>query len=123
MLKAKKSDLGLSCISVHEILNVVHMKLSTIYSYVHLKWVQLFLLIMEHVYMSRQGVRSTVLPIVTHPLIPNDIHRNATILQNSIIATFPKTYIQAFLQLTLVPSPDLHSEEYATVPMTVLEGR
>lgn len=122
MLKAKKSDWGLGCVSVHEILNFVYIKLSTAYTYIHLKCVQFFLIIIEHVYMSRQGDQNT-LPIVMHPLIPNDIYRNVTILQNLVIVIFPKTCIQAFLQLNLAPSPDSHSEEYATVLMTVLEGR
>lgn len=33
--------------------------------------------------------------------------KNATGLQNLVIVTFPKTYIQAFLQLTLALSPTL----------------
>ena len=104
-------------------MDFVYIKLPTIDTYIRLKWVQLFLIIIEHVYVSRQGDQNTTLPITMHPLIPNDIYRNATILQNLVIVTFLKTYLRAFLQLTLAPSPDLHSEEYATVPMTVLERR
>ena len=71
---------------------------------------------------SRQGDQNTT-PIMTHSLISSDIYRNATVLQNLVIVTFSKTYVQAFLQLTLAPSPGLHSEEHATVSMTVIEGR
>lgn len=45
---------------------------------------QLFLIIIEHVYMSMQGDQNATLPAV----IPNYIYRSATVLQNLVIVTF-----------------------------------
>lgn len=78
-----KSDWGLRCVRIHEIVNFTYIKLSTIYKYVHLKWVQHSLTIIECIYMSRQGDQNTTVPIVMHLLVPNDVYKKCFSLAES----------------------------------------
>lgn len=112
-----KSDWGLRCVRIHEIMNFTYIKLSTIYKYIHLKWEQCSLTIIECIYMSRRVDQNTTVPIVMHSLVWNDC------LQKMLLSC---------RILSLPPSPELrikhsfswplhclpHSEEFVTLLMT-----
>lgn len=113
-----KSDWGLRCLRIHEIMNFTYIKLSTIYKYIHLKWEQCSLTIIECIYTRRQVHLNTTVPIVMHSSVWNDC------LQKML---------QSYRILSLSPSPELrlkhsfswllhclpHSEEFATLLMPV----
>lgn len=70
-----KSDWGLRCVRIHEIVNCTYIKLSAIYKYMYLKWEQCSLTIIQCVYVSRQVDQNTAVPRVMHLFVPNDVYK------------------------------------------------